>query len=93
MFRHWLQLDHSRNSHVNNALPGQRNVQLFYSHSNPAFHYRGKEQVTFDPIHLGQLPQHVRLPEELKNIGFFPGSVRLVCLYQQSHAEDHKSTC
>lgn len=46
-----------------------------------------------DPTDLGLLPQNVRLPEELKSIGFFSGSVRLVCWYQHSHAEHRRSMC
>ena len=55
--------------------------------------HRGQDQAVFDPTHLGLLPQHVRLPEELKSYGFYSGSVRLVCWYQHSHAEHHRSMC
>ena len=44
---------------------------------------RGKDQAGFDTIHLGLLPPQVRLPEELKSIGFYSGSIRLVCWHSQ----------
>ena len=54
------------------------------------FNHRGKDQAGFDTINLGLLPPQVRLPEELKSIGFYSGSIRLVCWHLQAELRSTK---